>query len=173
MTVTPKHHLITLVHLRSHVDLSVVRSSNNKKQGLKISKKKKKKDTRSCSGLPAQIWVLQGPSRPGRANGGAGLRRNFRESRERRRAAGCWRRRCQPAAAWPVGLSGHVSGLAGPGVAWYALLSCLVSGRGGAGGMGLLHACGGGGAPPARFRCYCSIIWRSSPVSFASCWCSQ
>lgn len=43
MTVTPKHHLITLVHLRSHVDLSVVRSSNNKKQGLKISKKKKKR----------------------------------------------------------------------------------------------------------------------------------
>ena len=72
-----------------------------------------------------------------------------------------------------AGLSGPVSGLAGPGVAWYAPLPCPDGYRDGAGGSGLPHDGGGGGSLPFGFGVASPSAGRFSPVLLASCWCSQ
>ena len=75
----------------------------------------------------------------------------------------CWRR---TTAAWPAGLSGPDSGLAGPGVAWFALLLRPNGDHDGAEGTSLLHDGGGGGPSRAAMALLLPSTNASSPRSF-------
>ena len=72
-----------------------------------------------------------------------------------------------------AGLSGPVSGLAGPGVAWHALLLRPDGYRDGAGGSGLPHDGGGGGSLPLGLDAAAPVAQIFSPLFLASWWCSQ
>ena len=67
-----------------------------------------------------------------------------------------------------AGLSGPVSGLAGPGVAWHALLPRPDGYRDGAGGAGLPHNSGGGGSLPLGIGVAAPVVVSFSLVLLAS-----
>ena len=67
-----------------------------------------------------------------------------------------------------AGLSGPVSGLAGPGVAWHALLLRPDGYRDGAGGTGLPHDGGGGGSLPLGVDVAAPVVVSFSPILLAS-----